>query len=119
MKKSQQNVLGAAVLILLFVLGAVLAYRMMQTPDPSTEPGQPGVEDPSEAPYGGFPFGQGACESAGGTYNECGSACRGAEPGTPCILICVAHCECTSDAQCPDGLSCGDYVDGVGVCTGS
>lgn len=57
-----------------------------------------------------------SCETAGGTWNECASACRGADPATPCILLCVQQCECVDDTQCPQGYSCGAFVDDVGVC---
>ncbi len=32
------------------------------------------------------------CTSAGGSFNECESACRHDAPGTPCILLCVPVC---------------------------
>jgi len=73
------------------------------TPEPSPEP------EPKELT-------QANCESAGGTWNECGSACRGAPPGTMCIMMCVPYCECTSDDQCPTDTSCTAYIEGTGVC---
>lgn len=89
----------------------------------SSEPGSPGTEE--ELPGGGEVFvppevangiTRSACEAAGGTFNECGSACRGAAPGTACIMMCVMYCECASSSQCPSGYACGDFVEGVGVC---
>jgi hypothetical protein len=58
---------------------------------------------------------QAMCESTGGTWNACGSACR-QDPDAICIEVCVEYCECDSDDQCPDSLTCSDYVDDVGVC---
>ncbi|MBT5808409.1 hypothetical protein HOI18_04020 [Candidatus Uhrbacteria bacterium] len=58
---------------------------------------------------------QATCESADGVWNACGSACR-QDPGAICIEICMEYCECQSDDQCPDDLSCSDYVEDVGVC---
>ena len=57
-----------------------------------------------------------ACEESGGTWNGCGSACRN-DPSAPCIQVCVAYCECSSDAQCPANFACGQYVDSVGICS--
>lgn len=56
-----------------------------------------------------------SCETAGGRWNGCGSACR-ETPEAACIQVCVAYCECASDAECPTGYPCGGYVEGVGVC---
>ncbi|MBI4437604.1 hypothetical protein HY631_01495 [Candidatus Uhrbacteria bacterium] len=56
-----------------------------------------------------------SCTTAGGIWNACGSACR-TTPDAPCIEVCVEYCQCASDTQCPTGLTCGDFVDGVGVC---
>jgi hypothetical protein len=63
------------------------------------------------------------CEKAGGHWNECGSACRGAPEGTMCIDVCVAYCECGGIAgfKCPEGYVCTDYLpkgatDAIGVC---
>ncbi|MBU0645857.1 hypothetical protein KJ611_00020 [Patescibacteria group bacterium] len=76
----------------------------------SEEPGDGGVFPPEINPM------KPRCEAAGGTFNECGSACRGAAPGTACITLCVQYCECVSSAQCPDGQACQEFVEGVGVC---
>ena len=57
-----------------------------------------------------------SCEQAGGRWNECGSACRGAGPETACIQVCVPMCECQNTTQCPSDFFCQDFVDGVGVC---
>ena len=63
------------------------------------------------------------CEDAGGHWNECGSACRGEPPGSPCILMCVQYCECGGIAGfgCPAGYICTDYLpegaaDAMGIC---
>lgn len=95
-----------AVLVVL-VLGIVFFAR----------PGQAPVETPMPMTDSGVPteLSQTSCESAGGAWNACGSACR-TQPEAVCVEMCVEYCECTSDAQCPAGFVCGDYVDGVGVC---
>lgn len=65
------------------------------------------------------------CKSAGGNWNECGSACRGAPEGTACTLQCVPYCECGGFAgfSCPSGFFCTDYLppgpevaDAMGIC---
>jgi hypothetical protein len=58
------------------------------------------------------------CSRAGGTWNECGSLCRGKPPGTVCAQICIPQCECTvGEKQCPDGYACAsDLPAGDGVC---
>ena len=63
------------------------------------------------------------CEAGRGKWNECGSACRGAPEGTPCILMCVQYCECGGIAGfgCPTGYFCTDYLpkgaaDAMGIC---
>lgn len=89
-----------------------------------SEPDSPGdggtVTSPPDSGYpyegSGFELDKTACEAAGGTFNECGSACRGAAPNTPCIMMCVMYCECASSSQCPNDMTCGDFVDGTGVC---
>jgi hypothetical protein len=59
-----------------------------------------------------------ACAKAGGTWNECGSLCRGKPAGTVCAQVCVPQCECTvGEKQCPQGYSCAsDLPAGDGVC---
>lgn len=68
------------------------------------------------------------CEGTSGHWNECGSACRGAPPGTACIMMCVVYCECGGIAGfgCPQGYECTDYLptgkdgspvpDAMGIC---
>lgn len=65
-----------------------------------------------------------SCRGAGGRWNPCGSACRGAPSGTACIQVCVPQCECGGIAGfgCPDGFACGDFeppgaADAMGICT--
>ena len=36
---------------------------------------------------------KGSCESAGGTWNECGSPCIGEHQGTVCVQVCREQCE--------------------------
>ena len=80
-----------------------------------TGPGEPGLKKE-------------LCESARGHWNDCGSACRGAPPGTACPMVCIAECECGGIAGfgCPDGYRCSDYLpkdkngnpvpDAMGIC---
>lgn len=63
------------------------------------------------------------CESSGGSFQECGSACRGAPEGTVCTMQCVQYCNCGGIAgfTCPDGYYCTDYLpegaaDAMGIC---
>lgn len=64
------------------------------------------------------------CTQYGGHWNPCGSACRGAPPGTACIEMCVPYCECGGIAGfgCPPGYVCTDYLpspttpDALGTC---
>lgn len=61
------------------------------------------------------------CDNAGGHWNECGSACRGAPPGTACTMNCVFYCECGGNYKCPAGYVCSDYLpkgasDAMGIC---
>lgn len=56
-----------------------------------------------------------SCSDAGGTWNPCGSACR-TDPDAICIELCVEYCQCISDSECPLGYTCGDFIEGVGVC---
>ena len=64
------------------------------------------------------------CQVAGGNWNECGSACRGAGEGTGCETVCVAYCECGGIAgfACPKDYECTDYLpsketpDAMGIC---
>ncbi|MCR4314669.1 MAG: hypothetical protein NUV84_05515 [Candidatus Uhrbacteria bacterium] len=58
---------------------------------------------------------QANCSDAGGTWNPCGSACR-TDPDAICIELCVEYCECQSETECPSGYTCGDVMEGVGVC---
>lgn len=118
MKRNQLVVVAVGLLLVVIAVLAVLASQVkptgqLQYGKPSrpvlTEPAKPEPEPSSDLTAA-------VCSDAGGTWNECGSACRTEPEGTMCILMCVQYCECTADAQCPDGYSCGDYVDGTGVC---
>jgi hypothetical protein len=124
--KEATLVAGVLVLLVGISLLGVAASRVTPTlmqvggSDPyAPRPVPPKPEPVPEEPTGDEPMdyvSEGMCNAAGGDWNECGSACRGAPEGTACILMCVTYCECTSDAQCPDGFSCGSFIDGVGVC---
>jgi putative hemolysin len=61
------------------------------------------------------------CETYGGHWNECGSACTGEPPGTICPAVCIAQCECGGAAgwKCPPGYNCklsGRVANELGVC---
>ena len=84
----------------------------------------PGTGD--NGTFGGIT--KGMCDAARGHWNECGSACRGAPPDTPCVMMCVQYCECGGIAGfgCPAGYMCSDYLpkypdgspvpDAMGIC---
>lgn len=55
-----------------------------------------------------------SCESAGGSWNPCGSAC--AESSEACIQVCVAQCECATSDVCPAGWECGKSINDNDVC---
>ncbi|MCD6229322.1 MAG: hypothetical protein J7K00_00785 [Candidatus Diapherotrites archaeon] len=83
----------------------------------------PEIEPPEKPPVDLQPLTKETCEGAGGLWNECGSACRGAPPGTDCIMVCVQYCECGGIAGfgCPQGYVCTDFIpegaaDAMGVC---
>lgn len=57
------------------------------------------------------------CVQAGGTWNECGSLCRGKSADTVCAQVCVPQCECSAGKGCPEGYACISGVpSGEGVC---
>ncbi|NQV89815.1 hypothetical protein HQ487_00235 [Candidatus Uhrbacteria bacterium] len=82
--------------------------REMQEVPTSTEQAQEELSEESV-------LNQTSCASSGGTWNACGSACR-LNPGEVCIDLCFEYCECESDAQCPTGFTCGEFVEGKGIC---
>ncbi|MFH1620979.1 MAG: Gmad2 immunoglobulin-like domain-containing protein [Patescibacteria group bacterium] len=66
---------------------------------------------------------QDSCQTSGGIWNSCGSACRSKPPGTACIELCVPMCECESKNswECPEGYGCREYLKDktrgmVGIC---
>ena len=74
----------------LFVIALIAGYGCIgqtQSPPPAGN-GTGGGIDTSNA------ITEAMCNAAGGHWNECGSACRGAPPGTNCIAMCVEYCEC-------------------------
>ncbi len=76
-------------------------------------PLQPKIEPPTiEPPSQPEKLTPETCEKAGGRWNVCGSACRGAPPGTICTEQCVAYCECGTwnNMKCPEGRSCEDLI---------
>lgn len=123
MKRTQLAVAAVGLLLVVLVVLAVMASRVKPTGDlqyGSPRPGKPVPEEPMPVPEEpSSDLTASVCADAGGTWNECGSACRAEPDAEACILICVQYCECASDAQCPDGFACGDYVNGTGVCKAS
>lgn len=62
---------------------------------------------------------QDSCEDSGGMWDSCGSACRGqaaTNEDVACIELCVEHCYCLNDGQCPADHHCSEKVDNIGVC---
>lgn len=55
------------------------------------------------------------CREAGGTWEGCGSACRGQETDV-CIDVCVEYCLCKAHKACPTGFQCSDVIQGEGIC---
>lgn len=131
------KMLYAAVLVGLVMLSygciAVLPPANGTGPPPvitNTTPPGPNATNASNPPGPTNPAGltKEICEQARGHWNECGSACRGAPPETPCIMMCVQYCECGGIAGfgCPDGYECTDYLpkdklgnpvpDAMGIC---
>jgi len=76
----------AALIVLIGLLALVYGAArdaVPGLPDPP-EPASPDRTDISD-PEG--------CAAAGGVWNPCGPACPGAEPGAPCIQLCVPRCQ--------------------------
>lgn len=96
-----------AVVIWTFVILKVSTTRDLQVPGDSS------VDE--RLPQNDTTLTEASCQDAGGTWNPCGSACR-IDPEAICIELCVEYCECKGDLECPSGYTCGDFVEGVGVC---
>jgi hypothetical protein len=113
-------------IIVVTALGLIFIWKQLPIPSrsssvltsTSTEPGATTSteRDPPPALTKAF------CESGGGHWNECGSACRGSDG--PCIQVCVPYCECGGIAgwSCPKYFTCADYLpskdtpDAMGIC---
>lgn len=107
--------LGVLGLIVITILG-VFAGRV--APDVILSDTPVGFEKPMRpipAPPLSPELTQKGCEDAGGTWEVCGSACRGQEDA-PCIEVCVPYCLCKTDAACPDSYACTEKIEGEGVC---
>ncbi|HWR00075.1 MAG TPA: hypothetical protein VN397_04505 [Candidatus Methylomirabilis sp.] len=118
-------VLVAAIAIpLAFVMRARLdVERGSRTVAPSVTEQQRPVPPPQRTDGSDASLDEIACRGAGGRWNPCGSACRGASTGTVCIQVCVPQCECGGIAGfgCPDGFVCSDLAppgasDAMGIC---
>jgi hypothetical protein len=107
-KTTNEN--GARVILLLFVV--IITSMALRFSQGNNTPDQTLIDDSNDTELT-----EELCTSSGGTWNECGSACRGADDETVCIQVCVAYCECQNSEQCPANLSCSDFIDGQGICT--
>jgi len=59
------------------------------------------------------------CTNSGGEWDSCGSACRGEEAEDPeviCAEVCVDHCYCAHDGECPEGHHCTEFIEETGIC---
>jgi hypothetical protein len=102
--KSWHGVIIIAVLFVALVLGMVQKFEQQKS---STE-----IKVEQQLT-------QTSCEDSGGLWNPCGSACRGQEsidPEVACIELCVEHCYCTKDEQCPADHHCVEKIENIGVC---
>lgn len=98
------GVLIVAILFIALILGIVQRYEQQKS--------SADVEVEQELT-------QTSCEDSGGLWNSCGSACRGQEATSEdvaCIELCVEHCYCTADEQCPKDHHCSEKIDNIGVC---
>jgi hypothetical protein len=108
MKKS---IWAFIIIIVIACLALLVTIQMMEGDEVYLDTARPPITDVPHRNVDMF-----SCEDAGGTWNECGSACRTEPDEAPCILMCVQYCECQGDDQCPAGHSCVDYVEETGVC---
>jgi len=90
-----------------------------ETPPANNKTTQPNLQNQEDK----FILTEKICKSAGGNWNECGSACRNDSEATICTMQCVQYCECGGIAgfDCPQGYYCTDYMpknakDAMGVC---
>lgn len=98
--KGWEGILLIGILVVAGVLAIVQAFG---------EPRNGGVEEEDSV------LNQFTCLASGGAWENCGSACRGEDVET-CIEVCTEYCVCQSNAECPFGYSCGDYIGTLGVC---
>jgi hypothetical protein len=100
------------------VLGLIFIWKQLPIPSRSL----PMTTATSTDGLPGTALTKASCESGGGHWNECGSACRGSDG--PCIQVCVPQCECGGIAgfSCPKNFICSDYLpsedtpDAMGIC---
>lgn len=104
----EKSVFAAAMIIIIVVVALSIRFYDSYTSDGSSIRVEESVIILDKA----------ACGAAGGSWNSCGSACRGQEDEGACIQVCVAQCECKVDDECPFGYSCKEMIDGVGICKG-
>jgi hypothetical protein len=111
--RQRKNVSIWAVVAITVIIAGLIAFSFIISRNRVKAPVTPALQTVSES----------VCRAAGGNWNACGSACRTAPPGTPCIEVCVPYCECGGVAgfKCPTGYACGDYepkdaADALGVC---
>ena len=108
--KSWHGVLLLAILFVAIVLGIVqMVNQDVTSPDASFQRRGEQVEQLTQA----------SCESAGGQWEACGSACRGEEAENPevvCIELCQEYCYCREDHQCPVDHNCVEKIEEIGIC---
>lgn len=98
----------SAFIFIIGLLGIVVATIFVETRMSAPAPSTPVLETSTQLT-------QATCKQSGGTWNDCGSACR-ETPGETCIQVCVPLCECRASDECPSEFVCTGFMDGVGVC---
>ena len=105
MNPQNTNVLVVTLILALIVFFAIIAVRSVDNIP----------EDKPDIPQRVSVLNEATCTAAAGNWNPCGSACR-ARPDDICIEVCVEYCECRLDQECPQGFTCQEFVDRVGIC---
>ncbi|MBT3230183.1 hypothetical protein HN358_00150 [Candidatus Uhrbacteria bacterium] len=104
--RSWHITLAIAVLFVAIVLGIVQKISGDNAVDSTAEIRMPELTEAT-------------CQNTGGEWESCGSACRGEEAQDPdviCAEVCVDHCYCRSDGECPAGHHCEEYIEETGIC---
>lgn len=110
----------AVILAIVLLFGCTAQADVEENTTPNKTINSSKIKPPVDQPINTSILSERSCTQAGGRWNECGSACRGAPPGTACILVCVTYCECGpgNDFNCPLGYSCQQILNdtNIGVC---